>query len=477
MRRIAALPRSTADPGLKALSTAANHSLLWLGSAVGFGLRKGSSRRAAMRGAVSIAAASATTNLVGKPLFPRRRPAANLIPRYRGFARPPRSSSFPSGHAASAAAFATAVAMESPALGLAVAPVAAAVAYSRVHTGVHWPSDVVCGSVLGAGLAWLTRHWWPLRPYAPAEVRQPAEAPALHRGSGVFVLVNPISGYGTGAAEQWVRERWPEAELLRPEADGELTAPLEAALQAAGERARAVGVAGGDGTVAAAAAVAHRHGLPLAVLSAGTLNHFARDAGVADPTATADAVDRGSAVRLDLGGVSVDGGRTRWFLNTASLGGYPDLVRLREKWAPRWGKWPAAAAALVRVLHASTPLEVELNGIRRRVWILFVGNGSYAPRGFAPSWRPRLDNGRLDVRYVRADLPLSRPRFVLAAVTGTLHRSRAYVERERRFLEVRVDGPPVAVATDGEVGPRGNRFRFAAHDRALALYRPAAQPR
>lgn len=470
--RSAALPRNIADPGLKALSTAANHSVLWLSAAAALSLRNGAARRGALRGVVAIAASSATTNLLGKPLFPRRRPAARLVPRHRRFSDPPRSSSFPSGHAASAAAFATAVAMESPALGLAVAPIAAAVAYSRVHTGVHWPTDVLCGSAIGTATAWATRHWWPLRPDTTAAVRRPAEAPRLHRGEGVLILINPESGDGFFDAEHWVGTHWPAAKVVRPEPDADLAAGLEATLEREGGSVRALGVAGGDGTVSAVAAVATRRNLPLAVLSAGTLNHFARDTGVGDPGAMAAAVERGSAARLDLGGMAVDDRPTRWFLNTASLGGYPDMVRFREKWSPRWGKWPAAAAALVRVLHESTPLEVELNGVRRRVWVLFVGNGAYEPRGFAPTWRPRLDNGRLDVRYVRADAHLSRLRFVLAALTGALHRSRTYVEREHRFLDVRVLGAPVAVATDGEIGQRGSRFAFTAHPDVLTVYRP-----
>lgn len=65
----------------------------------------------------------------------------------------PSSGAFPSGHSASAAAFATGIALESPGIGLAVAPVAAAVAYSRLHTGAHWLSDVLGGVALGAAVA------------------------------------------------------------------------------------------------------------------------------------------------------------------------------------------------------------------------------------------------------------------------------------------------------------------------------------
>jgi membrane-associated phospholipid phosphatase len=65
----------------------------------------------------------------------------------------PRSGSFPSGHAASAFAFAYAQGRHLPALAVPIRLLAAAVAYSRVHTGVHYPGDVVIGSVTGAGTA------------------------------------------------------------------------------------------------------------------------------------------------------------------------------------------------------------------------------------------------------------------------------------------------------------------------------------
>ncbi|WP_344683285.1 bifunctional phosphatase PAP2/diacylglycerol kinase family protein [Saccharopolyspora taberi] len=472
-RRSARLPASPADRGLKALTTAADHSVLWLTTAALLACRKGPTRRAALRGVAAIAGASATANLVGKPLFPRRRPAAELMPRHRRLSDPPTSSSFPSGHAASAAAFATAVTMESPATGAVVVPVAAAVAYSRVHTGVHWPTDVLCGAAVGAGMAWGTRHWWPLRPDEPAASEHPSEVPALEDGEGMLALVNPGSGNGQLDPEDWICQNWPKAVIVHPEPAEDLVEGLHQRLDQAGGSVRALGVAGGDGTVAAVASVATEYGLPLAVVSAGTLNHFARDIGVEDLASVADSVASGSGATVDLGGVAIDDRPTDWFINTASLGGYPDMVRFREKWEPRWGKWPAAAMALIRVLYESSPLDVEIDGRHHRVWVLFVGNGAYAPHGFAPAWRPRLDNGTLDVRMVRADRRFSRLRFVLAAMTGALHSSHIYVERRVSTMDVVVRGTPVALATDGEVHEPGTRFSFTAHENVLSVYRPA----
>ncbi|MGH3996071.1 MAG: diacylglycerol/lipid kinase family protein, partial [Pseudonocardiaceae bacterium] len=233
-----------------------------------------------------------------------------------------------------------------------------------------------------------------------------------------------------------------------------------------------VGVVGGDGTVAAVAAVAADRGLPLVVVPAGTLNHFARDIGVTTLSDSVEAVRAGSAMAVDLGGVQIDDAPPRWFINTASLGGYPDLAQLREQREPRWGKWSAAAIALIQVFRESAPLMARVDGKRRKVWLVFVGNGLYRPRGFAAATRHRLDSGLFDLRYVRADVPLSRIRFLIGALSSALERSRTYIQQERAELLIEILGPPVALATDGGVITRGRRFRFFIQPAALQVYRP-----
>ncbi len=475
VRRSATIPPSAADEGLKRLTRTANHSLLWLAVAAVLFSRKGATRRAALRGVAAIGGASLTINAMAKPLLPRRRPAWEdvLVPRRLRRDERPSSSSFPSGHAASAAAFTTAVTMECPPVGLAVAPVAAVVAYSRLHTGVHYPSDVVAGMLLGSGIALATRRWWPLRVGEAAESRHPARVPALRDGEGLVVLINPGSGADGEDPGAELKAVWPAALQVFTEPGGDLTKQLEAELDTSGlPPVRALGVAGGDGTVAAVAAVAASRGLPLVVVPAGTLNHFARDIGVTEVSDAVEAVRAGSAMAVDLGGVQVDDEPPHWFVNTASLGGYPDLVQLRERRESRWGKWPAAAFALIRVLREGDPLAVRIDGKPRKVWLVFVGNGLYRPRGFAAAARHRLDSGLFDFRYVRADVRLSRIRFLIGALSSALERSRTYVQQERAGMLIEVLGSPVALATDGEVMAEGRRFRFFTQPAALQVYRP-----
>jgi membrane-associated phospholipid phosphatase len=164
LRRVARVNSPALDHVMPALSELANHGKLWIGLAACLqatgGQRAG---RAARRGLASLATASATANIIGKGLASRRRPDAE-VPAARRLAHEPWTSSFPSGHAASAAAFATGAAMELPGLAPAVFALALAVGASRVVTGVHYPSDVLAGFAIGAAAAASTLLWWPRRP-------------------------------------------------------------------------------------------------------------------------------------------------------------------------------------------------------------------------------------------------------------------------------------------------------------------------
>jgi membrane-associated phospholipid phosphatase len=149
-------PTPNLDRGMRRLTRAANYSRLWLGCAAILAATRGpSGRRAAACGLASVAVSSAVANLVIKPLTRRPRPdSSGLLAARR--ARMPESSSFPSGHSASAFAFATGVGSVLPVEAIPIRALASLVAYSRVHTGVHYPSDVVAGAFLGTTLAQLT---------------------------------------------------------------------------------------------------------------------------------------------------------------------------------------------------------------------------------------------------------------------------------------------------------------------------------
>lgn len=143
------------DVAMRRLSRAADHGVLWLGIAAALALLGGSGgRRAAKGGLVSLGLASAFANLVGKPLTTRRRPEREELEELASRQVPmPKTSSFPSGHTASAYAFATGAGRAAPALSAPLRALATLVGYSRVHTGVHYPADVVAGAFIGVTAA------------------------------------------------------------------------------------------------------------------------------------------------------------------------------------------------------------------------------------------------------------------------------------------------------------------------------------
>jgi diacylglycerol kinase family enzyme/membrane-associated phospholipid phosphatase len=453
LARVGRLPTTPVDRWLRRLSTFANHGKLWLLIGAVLGLQRGQWRRAAVRGTGSLALSSALVNVVLKRLFGRVRPDLSAVESSRALRRAPHTLSFPSGHSASAAAFAAGVAMESPLAGALIAPVALGVGYSRVHVGVHYPGDVVAGMVVGGGIALATQHWWRVRPTEPARVREAWDAPALPEGEGMVIAVNPRSGREDYDPAADIAELLPAAEVLQLTEDAGVSELLGEAARSG--RAKALGVAGGDGSVAAAAAVALEFGLPLAVVPAGTLNHFARDIGVATPPEAAAAVEQGEAVQVDV--AEVNGVP---FLNTASIGSYPEMVRRRDRLSGRMGKWAALTVAAAQVLRHGSPVELEVNGRRISAWILFVGNGCYVPRGLSPAWRPRLDDGLLDVQYLRADLQFGRTRAVLATLLGVGDHSRTYAEFQVPELHVRLLSGPQQIAYDGETGESSTEFVF-----------------
>jgi membrane-associated phospholipid phosphatase len=194
--RIASTDSPLLDHAMPMLSRAANHGVLWIAIATGLGATKNRrARRAALRGLAGLAIASATANVLAKGLTGRKRPGYETpvhIPVLRRIVPVPTTSSFPSGHSASAAAFATGVALEMPRLAVPVAAVAAAVGGSRVVTGVHYPSDVLAGFAIGIAAGMLTLHWWPPRPEQPAQAMRPRrEAPAAPAGEGLLLAVEP----------------------------------------------------------------------------------------------------------------------------------------------------------------------------------------------------------------------------------------------------------------------------------------------
>lgn len=429
-------------------------------------------RRTALRAILAAGAANAASYAI-KQLVRRPRPESAGVPAKRFPYRSYRSSSFPSGHTAAAVAFAAGIGADAPVplTGL-VSALAGTVAFSRVHSGVHYPGDVLGGIAVGIGTALVARAAIPPRPELVfgARTAPAGTAAADPEGRGVTVVLNPRSADSAvptpSIADTTTRvaRHLPKARIIPTAADDDLAAVMDGAAR----ESDVLAVAGGDGTVNAGAAAALEHGRPLLVLPDGTLNNFARSLGLTSVETALRAYDDRCLGLVDVG--EADG---NVFLNTASFGSYPRVVARRDRWAGRIGKWPAFALALGKDLQAASPLPVVVDGQRSQVWWAFVGNCRYRTHARVPGLREALDDGWLDVRILVARTPFPRLRAAADVLLGRFERNQGYTERLARSLTLVLPGESRLLSVDGEVLKGSSTVVYRKRPRALRVFVPS----
>jgi diacylglycerol kinase family enzyme len=302
-----------------------------------------------------------------------------------------------------------------------------------------------------------------------AESSGPAGTADTIRSVSFLLVANPSSGSGGGDLAVRAARELDDVRTLELREGIDLRDGVMRGL----EEGRTLVACGGDGTINAVAQhVAGTEGV-LGVLPAGTLNHFARDLGLDDPLDALDALATGRVARVDVGR-----GGDRIFVNTMSLGLYPELVRERERREDRLAKWSALALSMGFTLARFRPVEgsIAADGDRRELAaaIVFIGNNRFSTSPGSIGSRERLDEGVLDVRIVPAPAGLrGRSRFAWAIARAHPFNGRV-VRTTAKQVEMRLRGGPRAVAFDGEGGEQLEEARATIEPGALRVLVPAS---
>lgn len=234
-----------------------------------------------------------------------------------------------------------------------------------------------------------------------------------------------------------------------------------------------IAAAGGDGTVSSVAAAVARAGKTLAVIPTGTLNHFARDAGI--PTGLDAAVALLRTGRL--GAVDVGIVNDRFFLNNVSLGSYPMMVDERTA-LERRGRSRRVAGIIAtattwwRLRSVTAALTVDGRALIRRSPFIVVGNGRYVLSGFALTQRHLISDHQLSLYVAPRAGRLGALSLPLRALLGTLDRYEQFETLAATEITIAMSQRRVLTGIDGEVRECESPLRFAVRPDALQVLLP-----
>ena len=237
--------------------------------------------------------------------------------------------------------------------------------------------------------------------------------------------------------------------------------------------ASVVVAAGGDGTVAAVAAGLVGKAVPLGVLPVGTLNHFARDAGIPSKlTDAARVIVEGRVTTVDVGEVN-----QRIFLNNSSIGFYPMMVRRREslqrRGVPkRLATGLAFLSALLRFPNLAVRVTAENSDRVVRTPLVFVGNNEYELSGLQAGRRTELQAGHMHVCVASVATRAALIRMAVFALLGRASGAPELETQRATRVRVRTFRRRVRIALDGELVLMRSPLDYAIRPGALSLLTP-----
>lgn len=294
----------------------------------------------------------------------------------------------------------------------------------------------------------------------------------------IGVIVNPHSGYvarhGESAVRKLIAHGVPDAKIHVLEKGDDVAAVCKNFLEGG---ATCIAAVGGDGTVRSVAAELTGTETPLGVIPGGTLNHFARDVGVGRNVEEAIRVLAiGFHLPVDVACVN-----DKIFLNNSSIGLYPRMVGIRERYEHRLGKWRALVRAILLVARRAHSILLEIqNGIevqQVRTYLLFVGNNQYEFDLLHLGQRETLDGGELCCFVLEAPNRVRLVPHVFHFLRDRGPDGRIFHSTSMRDLTVTPRGlGPIEVSADGEVFHLEPPLKYRVLPRSLRVVVPKPPP-
>ena len=293
---------------------------------------------------------------------------------------------------------------------------------------------------------------------------------AVQPGARIVVVRNPRSGSAldTATLQQALKNAGVGADMV----DIPDVPAFDEWIDRLAGRYEVIAAAGGDGTVSSVAAAVARANTTLAVIPTGTMNHFARDAGIPTELDAAVALLRtGRAGAIDLGIVN-----DRYFLNNASLGSYPRMVDERTALERRGHSRRLAAIVAItrtwwRLRSVTAALTVDGRELIRLSPFIVVGNGRYDLSGFDLTRRDLSDH-QLSLYVAPRAGRLGALSLPLRALLGTLDRYEQFEILRANEITIRLNRRRVPIGIDGEVRELESPLRFAVQRGALQVLLP-----
>jgi len=293
--------------------------------------------------------------------------------------------------------------------------------------------------------------------------------------SRLAVVRNPHSGTATDPAA--IEKALSAAGLTANIIDSPHGSGAEADFDRIAAEHDVVVAAGGDGTVSAVAAAVAKAGKTLAIIPAGTLNHFARDAGIPTELDQAMAVIASGRERaFDVGVVN-----KQFFLNNVSLGSYPRMVNEREALEARGRSRPVAAAVAIartwwHLRKLTAMLSVDGREMIRRSPFIVVGNGSYVLSGLSLGKREEISDGRLSLYIAPSTGRIGVLSLPFRALVGKLEEYERFETICAGKITAAFRQRRIETGIDGEVRVLESPLEFEVRRGALRVLVPFERP-